>query len=111
MTVVVDSDVSLTIETLLKENGYSVISVANADECITRLKSSQPNLILVDGVGVEEKANILEAAKRYKKMKVAYLIRDRSEQGDLKLYSNVVGFVDEPRNIREFLKKIKEMLK
>lgn len=102
-----DSDVCSTIETLLKKNGYRVISAVDAEECLKKLKSNKLNLLLISAMMPRKK--ILENAVKIKGLKIAYLIADESETENLELYENVVGFIDEPRNINDFLARIKEM--
>jgi DNA-binding NtrC family response regulator len=110
LIVVKNFDISFTIETLLRKNGYNVIGVNNADDCLKELKKNRINLILIDGVGLVARTKILETAVKIKGLKIAYLIHDEYDEKDLKLYKNVVGFIDEPRNINNFLIKLKELL-
>jgi DNA-binding response OmpR family regulator len=110
MIVVSNPDVSSTIGTLLKKNGYRVTVAFNADECLEKLKNGKPDLILIEGVGIIARTKILETVTKLKKIKVAYLITDESETENLKLYGNVIGFIDEPTNINEFLKKIRGLM-
>ena len=109
MVVTGKLDTSLTIKTLLEKNGYEVIVAANADECLKKLKINKPGLFLI--VSMMPKEKILETATKLKRVKIAYLITNEDENEELKLYSNVIGFVDEPRDINGFLRKIKEFLK
>lgn len=109
MIVVDDSDTCSTIETLLKRNGYEVVCAVDSEDCLKKLESDKPNLLLISSLMPKEK--ILENATKIKGLKIAYLTADESEIGHLDLYKNVVGFVDEPRDIDKFLKKIKDLLK
>lgn len=103
------SDVCSTIKTLLEKNDYEVIIAYNAEECIKKLKNNKPDLILINGI--MNRSRVLEVASKLTGVKIAYLIVDESEEENLKLYKNVIGFINEPRNINEFLKKIKELIR
>jgi len=102
-------DNGLTIKVLLKKNGYEVSNSINQQDCIKKLKKSKPDLFLIDAMMPREK--ILKTAIKIKGLKIIYLITDESEKEHLKLYKNVVGFINEPRDINSFLNKIKEFLK
>jgi len=51
---------------------------------------------LIDGLA--EKNKILDIVTKMRGVKVGYLITEESEKEDLKLYRNVVGFVDFDKN-------------
>ena len=102
-------DIVFTIELLLKKNNYNVLTALSAEECVKKLKTNKPNLILIDGLAAREK--ILDAAAKVRGLRIAYLITDEAEKENFKLYSNVAGFINEPSDIKKFLEKIKELLK
>jgi DNA-binding response OmpR family regulator len=101
-------DTCSTIETILRKNDYNVIIAKNNLDCLKKLKIHKPNLLLIPSMASKE--NILESVVKIKGLKIVYLVTDESEMENLKLYKNVLGFINEPRDIHEFLEKIKKIL-
>jgi len=52
---------------------------------------------------------LVEVGKR--KIKAAYFVSENMDESELKLYKNVIGLIEEPRDIKLFLSKIKILLK
>ena len=105
-------DVRTTLKTLLTKNGYRVIVARGNGECLEKLKKSKPDLLLIGYVTTRGRIlDFVKKTKKFKKLRVVYLITDESEEEHLELYANVVGFLRGSDNINVFLKKIKEVLK
>lgn len=102
-------DTCFTIKTLLERNGYDVVTVTTAENCLKKLDIFNPSLLLMESTLPREK--VLKKAVKMKNLKIAYLIVDKSEMEYLKLYKNVIGFINEPTNIKNFIDKIEELLK
>ena len=43
-----EPDLRSTVRTVLKKEGFNVITAVNADDCLEKLKKVTPNLILLD---------------------------------------------------------------
>ncbi len=101
-----DSDTRVSIKTLLEKNGYDVIEVGSFDEFLKKI-NKRIDLILIDGFML--KGNVLKICKK-KKLKILYFLTEEIDESELELYENVVGFIDGPQDIEEFLKKIKSLI-
>ena len=102
-----DIDTRLCIKILLEKNGYKVIEVISYTDFLSKIGKQKLDLILIDGLMPRKK--IIEKASKFE-VKVAYFNSDRLDGKELKLFKNVVGSIDEPRNIKLFLQKIKLLL-
>jgi len=102
-------DVLETLETLLKKNGYKVLTAKNLGDCLEKIKKTKPNLLLIGYIAT--KGAILDVATKINGLKIAYLVTDKSEEDYLNLYANVVGFINQTKDINEVLLKIGELLK
>jgi DNA-binding NtrC family response regulator len=97
-----------TIKTLLKKNNYNVITSTNCKNCLAKIKKYKPHLILIGSF--QSRTNILEEVQKIKDIKIIHITTDIKEKENLKLYRNVIGFIEEPFDIKEFLKKIDKLL-
>ncbi len=103
-----DFDTVTTIKTLLEKNNYSVVIAKNTEDCLKKLETDKPDLLLMGGF--VPRTGILGSMK-LKGVKVAYLIFDDTYLGnETELYNNIIGFINEPMDINKFLAKIKEFL-
>ena len=107
MVVDDDLDTNTTIKTILEKNNYRVITAVSYNDCLKKLKTTHPHLILIESF--MSKGKILKIADQ-KRIKIAYLITEKEEKEDLKLYKNVIGFIEEPRDIKQFIKNIKKLI-
>ena len=101
-------DTRLTIKMLLEKNGYSVIEVISFNDFLKKIKISKPDLILINGLMPRDEMTKIAQKKG---VNVVYFSSSNINQKELKLYKNVLGFIDEPRDIKKFLKDIKNILK
>lgn len=101
-------DTRLSIKTLLEKNLYDVIEVESFEDFLKKIEGEKPDLILQNGLMPRNK--ILEIIQN-KGLKVVFFIADDVDQKELSLYKNVIGFIDEPREIEKFLKEIDRFLK
>ncbi len=100
-------DTRCSIKTLLEKNGYDVTEVESFEDFLEKIEQQQFDLALVDGLMPRMK--ILETLKE-KNIKSVFFISEDVDEDELKLYENVIGFIEEPQEINEFLEKIKGML-
>ncbi|MDP6671292.1 MAG: response regulator [archaeon] len=106
-----EEDIRTTVKTVLEKNGYTVVSAINGDECLEKLKTVKPDLILMDimmpGTPVKE------VVPKIKDVKVAYLSVVRTseaEKEDLMKSSNIVDFIQKPFDINKLLERIKKIV-
>jgi len=111
MVVDDEPDVQDTVKTVLEQNGYTVITANDGDECLKKLKTEKPDLILMDimmpGTPVKE------VVKKIKGTKIAYLSVVRmseAEREDLLKAKNIVDFIQKPFDINKLLAKVKELV-
>jgi DNA-binding NtrC family response regulator len=108
MVVMDKRDDRETIKTLLRKNNYNVITSTNCKNCLEKIKKYKPTLILIGSF--QSRTNILEAVQKIKSVKIVHITTDIKEKENLKLYKNVIGFIEEPFDIEEFLKKIDKLV-
>ena len=111
MVVDDDADIRTTVKAILEKNGYSVIIAVNGDDCLEKLKSQKPDLILMDimmpGTPVKE------VVPQIKDTKIAYLSVVRTseaEKEDLMGSKNIVDFIQKPFDINDLLQRIKKLV-
>ncbi len=110
MVVDDEPDIRNTVKTILVKNKYKVITAVNADDCMKKLKTEKPDLILMDimmpGTPVKD---IIPKIKT----KVAYLSVVRTseaEREDLMKSKNIVDFIQKPFDINELLKRVQKIV-
>ena len=111
MVVDDEPDNIATVRTVLKANKYKVITAVNGDDCLKKLKSSKPDLILVDIM--MPGTPVREVVKKIKNTKIAYLSVVRiyeAEKEELLGQKNIVDFIRKPFDINELLKKVKKIV-
>ncbi|MBN2126776.1 MAG: response regulator [Candidatus Diapherotrites archaeon] len=111
MVVDDEPDNVTTVKTVLEKNGYKVVSAVNADDCLEKLKTVTPDLILMDimmpGTPVRDAIPKID-----KKIKITYLSVVRvgeAEKEDLLKAGNIVDFIQKPFDINDLLKSVKKI--
>jgi len=111
MVVDDEPDIRETVKLILEKNGYKVITAVNGDDCLKKLKTNKPDLILLDimmpGTPVKD------VVPKIKNIKIAYLSVVRvgeAEKEDLMSSKNIVDFIQKPFDIGTLLKKIKKLV-
>jgi len=101
-----------TVKTILEKEGYAIVTAVNADDCLEKLKTSKPDLILMDimmpGTPVKEVIPKID-----KKIKIAYLSVVRTseaEKEDLMESKNIVDYIQKPFDIKELAEKVKKIV-
>ena len=102
-------DLRLTVKALLEKHDYDVITSHSSQDCIEKINEGEkPDLILIDST--MPRKGLDEITKKLKNVKIVYLVMDSNEAAEVKLFKNVVGFVEEPRDIKAFVDKINAFL-
>ncbi len=100
-------DIRDIVEAILKKNGYVVVTAVDGDDCLKKLKTVKPDLILMDirmpGTPVRD------AIKKIKGIKIVYLSVVRPSEGKmygLKLNA-LLNHIQKPFNITDLLQTVK----
>ncbi len=112
MVVDDEPDIRETVKTVLDKEGFNVITAKNGDDCLKKVKTNKPDLILMDimmpGTPVKE------IIPKLKGIKVAYLSVVRTseaEKENLMKSKNIVDFIQKPFDVDELVKKVKKLVK
>lgn len=105
-----EKDIRDSVKTILEKEGYKVATANNADDCLKKLKTIKPDLILMDimmpGTPVKE---IIPKIKT----KIAFLSVVRTseaEKEELMKSKNIKDFIQKPFDIDELVKRVKKLL-
>lgn len=115
--LVVDDDpyILMSLEFLMKKNGYDVIVARNGTEALDLLEKRIPNLVLldimmpdVDGYAI---CKHIKNTKKLKDAKVVFMSA-KSKEADIKkgLDLGASLYITKPFSTRELMKQIKELM-
>jgi len=106
-----ERDIRDLVKIVLEKNKYAVITATDGDDCLGKLKTAKPNLILMDmrmpGTPVKE------VTRRIKGTKIVYLSGMSSTDSDTKRLinpSHPSNFLQKPFGIDELLKMVKSKI-
>ena len=102
-----DPDTRMSVRTLLEANGYNVIEVVSFKDFLAKVNKNI-DLVIINGLMPRDK--IVEVSQK-NGLRVAYFLSAEISEEELSLYKNVVGGIDEPHDIKEFLRKIKVLIR
>jgi DNA-binding response OmpR family regulator len=111
MVVDDDADIRITLKTVLEKHGYKIVTAANGDDALKKLKNQNVNLILLDIM--MPGTPVREIIKKTDGIKVAYLTAVRlseAEREELLKRINIVGFIQKPFDIKDLVDKIKRII-
>ncbi len=106
-----EQDIRKSVKTILKRNGYKVITAVNGDDCLKKLPKHNFDLILMDVM--MPGTPVKEVIKKIKNIKIAYLTVVRiseAEKENLMKSKNVVGFIQKPFDINELVKNVRNIV-
>ncbi|MFH1409113.1 MAG: response regulator [Nanoarchaeota archaeon] len=112
MVVDDEEDNRTTIKMVLEKNGYNVVLAINGDDCLRKLETEFPDLILMDVM--MPGTPVGEVVRKIQYTKIAYLTVVRTseaEKENLLGHANIVDFIQKPFDINEFLKRVEAILK
>jgi len=106
-----EPDIRMTVKTILTKKGYTVEEAVSGDDCLEKLKSVKPDLILMDimmpGTPVKD------VVTKIKGTKIAYLSVVRlgeAEKEDLMKSKNIVDFIQKPFDINKLVERVKKIV-
>jgi DNA-binding response OmpR family regulator len=118
--MVVDDEKSIldVVCLILEKNGITCTAAKSADDCLKKLKTEKPNLILLDimmpGRPSSDVVKYADKKKGAKSIKIIYLsaMSVSHEERALKLKgNNVIDFIQKPFKNDDLVKRIKGALK
>lgn len=105
-----EADIRNTVKIILEKNGYKIITAINGDDCLKKLKTEKPDLILLDVMMPGTPAR--EVVKKIKNIKIAYLTVVRTseaEKEELLGQKNIVDFIQKPFDIKDLVRRVKKI--
>lgn len=106
-----ESDILETMKNVLEKESYDVSTATNGAEALDSLLKSKPDLILIDimmpTLSGYDLLRLLRERLNHK-VKMIYVTVVPKQDVDL---SDIDGFIQKPFSTKEFVKKIKEVLK
>lgn len=116
--MVVDDEENLVelVTAILEQEGFDVIGVNSGPECLEKLKTVKPNLILMDmmmpGMSGREATEKIRANPKTKNLKVAFLTVARfSEVGKNELKKlNVSDYITKPFDNKDLALRVKKIV-
>lgn len=116
--MVVDDEESLRelVKAIFSQEGYEVIDASSGQECLDKLKTEKPDLILMDmmmpGMSGRETTERLRKNPATKDLKLVFLTVARfSETGRGTLEGlNVLDYITKPFDNEELVRRVKKLL-
>ncbi len=109
MVVDDESDIRDTVKTILEKEGYKVLTAVSGEDCLNKLETEKPDLILMDIMMPGRPTR--EIVSEIKGIKIAYLTVVRvgeAEKEDL-IKGNIVDFIQKPFDLKDLLKRVKKL--
>jgi CheY-like chemotaxis protein len=104
------------VKVLLEQEGYEVITALNGKECLEKLKTVKPDLILLDmmmpGMSGREVCEKIRENPKTKDLKIAFLTVARfSETGkDVLKKMKVVDYITKPFDNDDLIQRVKKLV-
>ncbi len=116
--LVVDDEESLRelLVAVLEPEGFEVITASDGNDCIEKLKTLKPDLILLDmmmpGMSGRETCEKIRGNPKTKDLKVAFLtVAKFSESGkDVLKKMNVSDYITKPFDNADLIKRVKKAI-
>jgi CheY-like chemotaxis protein len=116
--MIVDDEESLLelLRGILESEGFDVITVASGQECLTKLKTIKPDLIVMDmmmpGMSGRETTEKIRADPNTKNLKIIFLTVARFSDSGVKNLKEfkVMDYITKPFENDDLVKRIKKVL-
>lgn len=106
-----EDDNRTTVKTILKKEGYEVITAINGDDALKKWTAEKPDLILMDimmpGTPVKE---IIPKMVGSKIVYLSVVRTSEAEKEDLMASKNVIDFIQKPFDIKDLINTVKKVL-
>jgi DNA-binding response OmpR family regulator len=111
MVVDDEEDIRSTLKTVLEQSNYKVILAVSGDDCLKKLKTETPDLILMDIMmpGTPTR-NVITKIKDIKVSFLSVVRTSEAEKEELIKQKNVVDFIQKPFDIEELIKRVKKLV-
>ena len=112
MVVDDEEDIRESVKTILKINGYNVITANDGDDCLDKINHETPDLILLDiMMPGRPVADIVKQITHIKIVFMSVVRKTDAENKGLCDQDNVVDFLQKPFNLNDLIFKIETLLK
>lgn len=116
--MIVDDEESLIelVKALLEVENYEVITAMSGEECLEKLKTEKPDLILLDmmmpGMSGRKVCERIRVNPKTKDLKIAFLTVARfSEIGkDILEKMNVLDYITKPFENKDLIRRVKKLV-
>ena len=116
--MVVDDENSLLelVSALMEQEGYEVITAISGQECLEKLKTVKPDLILLDmmmpGMSGREVCEKIRGDPKTKDLKIAFItVAKFSETGkEMLTEMKVLDYITKPFENEDLTRRVKKML-
>jgi DNA-binding response OmpR family regulator len=106
-----EPDIRKSVKLILEVNGYKVVTATDGDDCLRKLKTITPDLILLDimmpGTPVDD------IVKQIPNINIAFMsvvrISDARKRG-LCMQENIVDFFQKPFNVSDLVERVSLIL-
>ena len=106
-----EPDIRDSVKMILEVNGYNVYTAENGDDCLKKVKTVKPDLILLDIM--MPGTPVSEVVKQIKDIKIAFMsvvrISDARKKG-LCTQDNIVDFFQKPFNVSDLIDRVELIL-
>ncbi len=106
-----EEDIRESFSDVLKKQGYQITTASNADECIKKLETVKPDLILMDimmpGTPITE---YLPKIRNTKILFITVVKMDIAEKEGFLNYDTVVDYIEKPCDIKILIKKVEKII-
>jgi DNA-binding response OmpR family regulator len=111
-----EEDILHSVETVLKTEGYEVVTVNNGEECLKKLDESF-SLILLDvmmpGMSSRQVIEEINKNEKLKKIKIVYLTAvttSDDDKAEMMKLGNIVDFIAKPFGMSDLISRVKKAL-
>ncbi|MCX6817398.1 MAG: response regulator [Candidatus Aenigmarchaeota archaeon] len=116
--LVVDDEESLRelVSAVLEHEGYDVATASDGEDCLNKLKTMSPDLILLDmmmpGMSGREVCDKIRKDPKTRGLKIAFLtVAKFSEAGkDILKEMKVLDYINKPFDNDDLVKRVKKMI-
>lgn len=111
--LVVDDELDIreSVKLILESRGYNVVMAVDGDDCLKKLKTEKPDLILLDIM--MPGTPVTEVVRQIKDIKIAFMsvvrISEARKKG-LCTQENIVDFIQKPFDIGDLVGRVELIL-